>query len=114
MFWWFRHIHIIVWSAAQKSSVIHSGFRCKLHGRIYMAGHGTAAARRSDRDSVRRRGDSLRVMAMHVIRPRSIYKDLIGNHACKANNVVLPRRLCPDEFGNGLLFCTAVDDDPLD
>ena len=55
-----------------------------------MAGHGTAAARRSDRDSVRRRGDSLRVMAMHVIRPRSIYKDLIGNYACKANSVSCP------------------------
>ena len=79
-----------------------------------MAGHGTAAARRSDRDRVRSRGDSLRVKAMQVIRQRSIYKDLIGNNACKANNVVLPRRLCPDEFGNGLLFCTAVDDDPLD
>ena len=78
-----------------------------------MAGHGTAAARRSDRDSVRRRGDSLRVSAMHVIRPKPICKDLIGDLSSWANSVGLPRRVCPDEFGNGVLFCTAVDDDPL-
>lgn len=114
MFWWFRYIHVIVWSAAQKGSVIHSGFRCKLHGRIYAAGHGTAAARRSDPDSVRRRGDSLRVSAMHVIRPKPICKDLIGDLSSWANSVGLPRPWWPDEFGSCLLFCTVVDDDPFD